>query len=77
MVAVTRVEVSMKDRWPSVAIVGIFFVVCAIVIGVANAKPDNPAPGAPSVGCAAASGTSCGATNTDNLSIFTASFDID
>ena len=49
----------MKDRWPSVAIVGVFLVVCAIVIGVANAKPDNPAPGAmasASVGAGAPTG---------------------
>lgn len=46
----------MKSTWLSAAIIGIFFVVCAIVIGIANAKPDNPAPGAPSLGAGAPTG---------------------
>jgi Ca-activated chloride channel family protein len=35
----------VKSHWQSVGIVGIFLVVCAIVIGFARAKSDDPAPG--------------------------------
>jgi Ca-activated chloride channel family protein len=45
----------MKGRWLSVAIVGIFLIVCALVLEVATGKADNPASG-PSAPASAASG---------------------
>lgn len=45
----------MKGRWLSVAIVGIFLVVCALVLNVATGKADNPAPG-PGASASAAGG---------------------
>ena len=45
----------MKGRWLSVAIVGIFLVVCALVLKVATGKADTPSSG-PSASASAASG---------------------
>ncbi|MEO5726780.1 MAG: VWA domain-containing protein [Byssovorax sp.] len=45
----------MKGRWLSVAIVGIFLIVCALVLKVATGKADTPASG-PGASASAASG---------------------